>query len=160
MENSNTEIRHYFNLKYRISNNLKGGSSFTISLIVDTNTKEIVGKGHIFKATSHSQNVPTILNGDFSYMATMSSCNILVVADGYSPIAPLVFGVPQPIKNVTLRMSLEENWKSGTAIYSYLYDGQWIESGYQKVELIELTDELNVDKLASITNNADVAIAN
>ena len=156
MENQNNEIRHYFNLNYRISNNLAGGISFNVSLIVDTNTKKIIGKGNITQAVNPPLNIPTILSGDYSYMCTMNSCNILVVMEGVSPYAPLILGAPQPIQNVKLRMSLEDDWKSGTATYSFLLDGKWVDVGYQKVELVELSDELNVDKLSSFVKEQNL----
>ncbi len=150
MENKqDNEIHYLYQNNYRISNNLMGGVSFNLSLIINRKTNRVVGTGNISQATNPRLNIETNLVGDYSYMATMKSCNILVVADGYAPFAPLVMGAPQPIKNVTLRMSLEEDWKSGIAFYSYLINGQWVNVGPQKVEFIETPVEQTVENLAA-----------
>ena len=136
MSNQN-ETLHLFRASYLISNHLHGGISFKMELIIDSKTNKVVGIGQINQATSPIKVIATQLNGDYSYMCTNNSCNILLVAEGVSPFHPLIHGIPQNYKNVSLRMSLQEDWKSGTATYKFLYDGEWIDSGYQKVTLIE-----------------------
>lgn len=142
------ETLHLFRASYLISNHLSGGISFKMELVIDSRTKKVVGVGHITQATNPPKNIATQLSGDYSYMCTMDSCHILVVAEGVSPFHPLIHGVPQNYKNVSLRMSLEEDWKSGVATYQFLYDGEWIDSGYQKVTLIE-DESPNLEQLAA-----------
>lgn len=148
------EIRHLYYANYEISSNLTpmGGVSFNVSLIIDTKTKSIVGNGTIFQATNPPLNIPSQLTGDYSYMCTMNSCNNLVIADGFSPYAPLIHGIPSPAKNVALRMSLNDDWKSGVANYRYLKNGEWVESGNQQVKLVSTDpgDLTNLDQLASL----------
>jgi len=147
MSNKN-ETLHLFRASYLVSNHLAGGVSFKMELVIDSKTKKVVGIGHITQAISPPMNIVTQLVGDYSYMCTMDSCNILVVAEGVSPFHPLIHDVPQSYKNSTLRMVLNEDWKSGTATYMYLYEGEWRDSGYQKVTLIE-NESPNLEKLTA-----------
>lgn len=149
----NKENKHLFRASYLISNHLIGGVSFTIELIIDSKTNKVIGIGHIFQSVSPPMNVVSQLEGDYSYMCTMKSCDILVVADGVSSFHPLIHGVPQNYKNVSLRMSLNEDWKSGTATYKFLYNGEWVDSGYQRVDLIESSQLPSLDQLAALEIN-------
>ncbi|MCJ8292053.1 MAG: DUF1842 domain-containing protein [Crocinitomicaceae bacterium] len=135
-----------FKASYLISNHLSGGVSFTVNLMIDSQTGEIVGTGHVFQAISPPLNVLTCLQGDYSYMCTMESCHILVVAEGFR-INPLITLPPSGIPNTKLRMSLNDDWKSGTAVFQYVQDGKWQDSGYMKVELLK-GESVRIDELA------------
>jgi len=152
MENQDT----VFPVKYIISNNLPGGVSFNVNLFVDVYHKKVSGSGRIFQATNPPLNIPTALHGDYSYMATMQSTNILVVAEGVNPLIPIIPGTP----NAKLRMVLDENWRTGTAYYSYLQDGQWIKVGPQKVEAVEITsNDTDIERLADTVKKEEAELA-
>ena len=152
MENQEVTV---FPVKYRISNNLQGGVSFNVNLFVDVYHKKVSGSGTIFQATNPPLNIPTALHGDYSYMATTASTNILIVAEGINPLIPIVPGVP----NAKLRIVLDSNWKTGTAYYSYLNEGQWIKVGPQRVEAVEISaNDTDIEKLADTVNKEEAEL--
>jgi hypothetical protein len=123
-------------LKYLVSDHLAGGVSFTVDLLVNTVTGEVIGNGNVTQAISPTLNIQTSLVGEWSWMCTMENCDVLVNLNGYERFAPLIHGHPMPIQNTTLRMSLNSDLNSGTAKFSYLRGSEMEESGYTSVELI------------------------
>ena len=107
--------------------------------MVNTPQELVNGIGHITQATNPPLNLNTQLQGTYTYMATMSSVNILVVLTGY-PVAnlPPNGGVgPVLMPNVQLRMVLSQDWKTGTANYKYVDNsGQWKEMDNVPVKLL------------------------
>ncbi|NRA52963.1 MAG: DUF1842 domain-containing protein [Gammaproteobacteria bacterium] len=136
------QIQGVFNVSYLITNHLSGGVSFRVDLHVNAD-RQITGVGHVFQAISPPLNVSTKLSGEWSYMCTMSSCNILVVLDGVS-----LYPSSDAAENTKLRMSLSEDWQSGVANFQYLQDGVWQDCDFEKVELVESS---SIAKLAEIT---------
>ncbi len=71
------------------------------------------------------------LKGDFTYMTVMpKTTHILVVATGYPVVKwPTNAGVGPIIPtNTNLRMVLSDDWKTGTANFSFTdNDGKWHE---------------------------------
>jgi hypothetical protein len=131
---------------------LLSASQLTLELVVNTVDKTVNGVAHVFQATNPSINVISQFAGEWSYMCTMDSCHILVVADGFDFSSILIGGTPLEHKNVTLRMSLSENWQSGAANFSYLHDGEWhqVEAAHVKVSSDETQN--NLDALTTFTS--------
>jgi hypothetical protein len=81
-------------------------------------------------------NVPTTLEGDYTYMTVMpNETHILVVANGTGPI-----GLTTPLEgpNTKLRMVLESDWASGTANFSYVdNNGRWQDVTDAKVTILQ-----------------------
>lgn len=111
-----------FPVAYRIGNGMPGSVNFNVHLMVYTPGERVSGYGTITQATNPPLDVPTKLEGSFSYMTVMpKDTHILVVATGYT-VEP---GTQQEI-NVELRMVLTDDWKSGVANYQYRDNsGHW-----------------------------------
>lgn len=150
-QNGKDGFKDVFKVDYLISTHLMGGVSFTVRMLVNTQTNKVVGMGKISQATKPPLNILTNLKGDWSYMCTMSSCNILVVAEGTNDFNNVLHGTPPEALNTKLRMSLEDNWKKGIADFQYLKDGKWIDCPYAKVELIEEKAITSIEELAKVT---------
>ncbi|MEZ9198322.1 DUF1842 domain-containing protein [Shewanella sp. 10N.286.54.B9] len=137
VQSSQEQIQGVFNVSYEITNHLQGGVSLHVDLHVAG--KQVTGFGRVFQATSKRVNVLSKLSGEWSYMCTMSSCNILVVLDGVDL---------NGAENTKVRMSLADNWQTGAASFQYLFDGEWHDCEIAKVELSE---PLPISKLAEAT---------
>lgn len=114
-----------FIASYTISSGLLGAPTFNVHLVVNTPTRKVNGQGVVTNgSTKPALNVPTTLQGDFTYMTVMpNNTHILVVVNGTGPIGTVT---PLEGPNTTLRMVLEDNWQSGTANFSYVDgNGQW-----------------------------------
>lgn len=137
VQSSQEQIQGVFNVSYEITNHLLGGVSLHVDLHVAG--KQVTGFGRVFQATSKPVNVLSKLSGEWSYMCTMSSCNILVVLDGVGLNGE---------ENTKVRMSLADNWQSGAASFQYLFNGEWHDCEIAKVELSEASP---ISKLAEVT---------
>jgi hypothetical protein len=116
-----------FPVSYEITTGLLGAPTFEVHLVVNTPARRINGQGEVTNNSIHpALNVPTTLEGDFTYMTVMpNETHILVVANGVGPI-----GLTTPLEgpNTKLRMVLEGNWTKGTASFAYVdNNGQWQE---------------------------------
>lgn len=136
MKMESKESQAIFTAHYQIGNGLPGGVNFDVTLLVASEDKSIVGKGHIFQAINPPLNVVSDLNGNFNYQCTMRDCHIMVTLQGYQPypgIAPL----GADLHNVTLNILLNDDWKSGVAFYRYKNSsGKWVEVANQRVTLL------------------------
>lgn len=150
MSNSNANaIGYQYKATYRISNNLQGGVSFTVKLTIDTSSKKITGTGNIFQPVTPPLNISTQIMGDYSFLCTMDACHILIEAKGHFPSHLHVKGMPQNQKNVSIRMSLNDDWKSGAATYRFLKSGNWQEVEFQKVILVSECELPDFESLAN-----------
>lgn len=103
---------------------LLGAPVMNLHLLVNAPAKTISGIASIFQSVSPPLNVVSNVHGTWSYMATMSSTHILLVAEGQGPSNILIHGVPQLVENLKLRASLEKDWQSGVCNYEFLYKGE------------------------------------
>lgn len=131
---------------------LLGAPQLTLELIVNTVDKTVNGVGHVFQATNPPVNVISQFVGEWSYMCTVDSCNILVVADGFDLSTIIIGGQPVEHKYVTLRMSLNEDWQSGAANFSYLFEGQWHQVEAAQVTVSSDETQQNLDALTTFTS--------
>lgn len=120
-----------FIASFQIGGDKPGAPSFRINMCVYTPGETISGIGHITQAVNPPLDIPTNLQGQFTYMSVMpNNCHILVTATG-TPIVKWPqgggIGPVLPI-NVDLRMVLTEDWKTGKANYKYQDSkGNWQE---------------------------------
>lgn len=115
-----------FPVGYRIGNEIPGAPLFTVHLVVDAPREQVNGAGTITNTANPPLDIHTTLSGDFTYMTVMpNNSSILLVLNGFGPIGPPTAPLSGP--NVRLRAVLSEDWKTGTATYSYSTDGvNWI----------------------------------
>lgn len=104
---------------------LLGAQVLNLRLLVNTSAKTISGIATVFQAISPPINLVSNVHGTWSYMTTMSSTHLLIVAEGQGPSEILIQGKPQLVENLKIRASVEENWQSGVCNYEYLYQGTW-----------------------------------
>ncbi|KZM42152.1 hypothetical protein OA92_13180 [Marinomonas sp. SBI22] len=105
---------------------LLGAPIMNLRLLVNAPGKTISGVAHVTQAVAPPQpNIVSNVHGTWSFMATMSSTHILLVAEGQGPSSILVHGVPQMVENLRIRASVEQDWQSGICNYDYLYKGEW-----------------------------------
>jgi len=139
-----------FNANYRISKGLAGGVDMNLNLTVNSVNKRVTGMAHLGQAINPPLNLISEIQGDFNYMCTMQSCNILVVAEGFSPFQPLIHDVPQIYRNLYLRIVLDDNWQTGVANFRYFINNVWHEVTNAKVELITDKNSHNIERLATV----------
>jgi len=129
-----------FTACYNIGGQMPGAPLFHTSLAVNTPTESLSGMGRITQAVNPPLDIHTRLRGDFTYMTVMpKNTHILIVATGYPMVHwPSHSGVgPVLPPNVHLRMVLSENWKSGTANYSYQNPaGKWTNIRNAPVQMV------------------------
>lgn len=125
---------------YKIGGGKPGAPLFDLHLCVNTPDKSVSGMGQLTQAVSPPLNLKTQLTGDFTYMTVMPrNVHILVVATGYPSIAWPPGGGIGPVlqPNASIRMVLEEDWKSGTATYKYVDNkGTWRDVENAAVKLV------------------------
>lgn len=140
------EKKGLFFVQYEIGKTMPGAPQFAVYLTVNQETETVIGAGKITQVVSPPMvEIPTTLQGDFTYMTVMpKNVHILVTATGFPPVIMPIHGGVGPVlqANVHLRMVLESDWKSGTATYSYFYKDTW-----HKVEGVPV-------KLASLKETA------
>ena len=152
MTSQNTAVG-LFPVTYRIQSQaagqpLLGAPVLTVQLLVNTVDKSISGVGTTFQATHPPLNQISFIKGDWSYMATMKSVHILVVADGVSPSPILINGAPISSENLRLRLSLTEDWQAGFANFSYLNHGEWVEINGATVSIVEQSPQAILSELS------------
>jgi hypothetical protein len=112
-----------------------------LHLLVYTPGKTVTGAGLLTQAINPPLEEAVSVHGDFTYMTVMpKNTHILVTATG----VPLVKWPPhggigpvlQPVLH--LRMVLENDWKSGTANFSYFANGHWHEVEGATVKMIPI----------------------
>lgn len=120
-----------FIASFQVGGDKPGAPSFRINMSVYTPGETISGIGHITQAVNPPLDIPTNIQGQFTYMCVMpNNYHILVTATGYPIIKwPQGGGVGPVLQpNVELRMVLTEDWKTGTANYKYQDNkGNWQE---------------------------------
>jgi hypothetical protein len=126
-----------FPVSYEITTGLMGAPTFTVHLVVNTPGRRVNGQGTVTNGSINpALNVPTTLEGDFTYMTVMpNETHILVVTNGSGPI-----GLTTPLEgpNTKLRMVLDSNWSAGTANFSYVdNNGKWQEVNDAKVTILQ-----------------------
>ena len=123
------EKKGLFFVQYEIGKAMPGAPEFSVFLTVNPETETVSGAGRVTQVVSPPMvEVPTTLQGDFTYMTVMpKNVHILLTATGYPPAKwPLHGGIgPVMQPNVHLRMVLDNDWKAGTATYSYFYKDTW-----------------------------------
>ncbi|MCX4029654.1 DUF1842 domain-containing protein [Endozoicomonas sp. SM1973] len=126
---------------------LLGAPVLNLNLLVNAPAGTICGVAHVFQAISPPLNVFSNVHGTWSYMATMSSTHILLVAEGQGPTEIIIHGQPQLVENLRLRASLEKDWQSGVCNYEFLYEGQWHKVEGASVSIEEFDQNTVLDKL-------------
>lgn len=120
-----------FLARYDITTGMAGAPVMHLAMTVNTVDKAVNGGSRITQATNPPLDVRSHVHGSFTYMTVMpKTTHILVVATGYPIIHwPAHAGHgPVLLANMQLRMVLENDWKSGTANFSYQApSGQWVE---------------------------------
>jgi hypothetical protein len=130
-----------FPVSYEIGAEMPGAPRFTVHFLVYTPGKTVNGMGVITQAINPPLELATQLHGDFTYMTVMpKTAHILLTATGYPPMKWPHHGGIGPVlqPNVHLRIVLEDDWKSGTANYSYFFKDTWHEVEGAPVKLIAL----------------------
>jgi hypothetical protein len=135
-----TQPTGLFPVSYEITTGKPGAPRFTVHLLVYTPGKTVNGAGLITQAVNPPLEEATILHGDFTFMTVMpKNTHILVTATGFPPVKGAGHGGITPITqpNTHLRMVLDEDWKSGTANFSFLLNGSWHEVENAPVKQIQ-----------------------
>jgi hypothetical protein len=136
-----TQRTGLFPVSYEIGAGKPGAPRFTVHLLVYTPGKTVNGAGLITQTINPPLEEATVLHGDFTIMTVMpKNTHILVTATGFPPIHGAMQGGINPAiqPNTKLRMILDEDWRTGTANFSYLHDGKWHEVENASVHLITL----------------------
>lgn len=130
-----------FPVSYEIGTGKPGAPRLSLHLLVYTPGKTVTGAGLLTQAINPPLEEAVSVHGDFTYMTVMpKNTHILVTATG----VPLVKWPPhggigpvlQPVLH--LRMVLENDWKSGTANFSYFANGHWHEVEGATVKMIPI----------------------
>lgn len=135
------EIPSVFIANYLISDGSEGGISCTLNLFFDPFTSQVDGRSTITQPVPDMVPVKSSVSGHYQPVYTMDSKNTLVVLTGFSDSRGALV-------NLELRMVLNEGLKSGTANYSFLDQGEWVQVENQQVELIEDTRPYEINRLA------------
>lgn len=138
---------NYFIQPKVASQPLLGAPVMNLRLLVNAPEKTISGIASVFQAVSPPLNVVSNVHGTWSYMATMSSTHILLVAEGQGPTHILIHGVPQLVENLKLRASVEKDWQSGICNYEYLYKGEWHQVEGATMSIEEFDQNAVLDQL-------------
>lgn len=136
-----------FHVTYEVGSGMPGAPMLALNLAVDTPSKHVTGLARVTQVTAPPFPVTTsAINGNYTYMATMKSTHILVVATGYPVISwPAGGGIGPVIQpNFELRMVLESDWSSGTASFKY-YDG----TGWHSIDNVPVKKTDVVDLAAA-----------
>lgn len=104
---------------------LLGAPVLNLQLLINAPAKTLSGIATLTQAINPPMNLISNVHGNWSYMATMSSTHMLLVAEGQGPSSILVHGQPQMVENLKFRASVDENWQTGVCSYEYLYQGTW-----------------------------------
>ena len=115
-----------FLARFEVGGEMPGAPLFTVQFAVYAPDQTLTGMGRITQAVNPPLDVPTKLQGDYTYMTVMPNLtHILVVANGEGPIGSTT---PLSGPNAQLRMVLDGDWQAGVANYRYVgADGTWHE---------------------------------
>jgi hypothetical protein len=108
---------------YEIGTGKPGAQLFSVNLGVYTPEETVSGSGLITQTTNPPLKISVHLVGQYTYMCVMpKNCHILVTLNGYPIVKWPSLGGAGPVLQavVELRMVLTDDWKSGTATYSYV----------------------------------------
>ncbi|HEV2756013.1 MAG TPA: DUF1842 domain-containing protein [Actinomycetota bacterium] len=154
-----------FQVSYEVGSKMPGAPMLGLKLLVDTPTEQVTGMARTTQVTAPPfTSVTSSVKGDFTYMATMSSTHILVVATGYPILSwPQGGGIgPVILPNFQLRMVLEDDWQSGTASYKYTVDGTtWKSVDNAPVKAVDATAPTaqNVEQAVLTPGNVEASWA-
>ena len=138
-----------FLLNLRIGNDLIGGITCHLDLGISPTNKMAQGRAEVFQATNPVLYVQSIVTGPYFYMCTMEDCHIRIDLIGYED------SENGSQKNFEATIVLTEDWKTGTANYSFSNNGDWTSLSDQKVQLAENSGILDHGKLADTVKLAE-----
>ncbi len=118
-------------ITFLIGSNKPGSPVFKAYFSVYVPAETLTGIGNIVQSSNQPHNIPTNLEGQFTYRSvTPNSYQILITATG-KPIVkwPNEGGIDTLAStNVDLEMVISNDWKTGTANYKYMNcAGKWSE---------------------------------
>jgi hypothetical protein len=119
-----------FIVSYLVGNEMPGAPLLHLHFAVNTVDKVISGQGQVTQAINPPLDVRSNIYGDFTYMTVMGpKTSILITATGVPAIQWPTGGGIGPVlpPNLSLRMVLDDGWKSGTASYRYQIGDTWHE---------------------------------
>ena len=124
-----------------VGGNMPGAPLFTVNLLANAPAKTVSGYGEVTWTVSPPLDLKSDLKGDYTYMTVMpKNTHILIVLTGYPMIKwPAHGGVgPVLLPNVHARIVVTEDWKTGTAVYSFTdNNGKWHEVKNAPVKMVE-----------------------
>lgn len=128
-----------FLLNYTVDDGLIGGVCLNLSLLVNTTISRISGVGNITQSSNPSLNNSLNITGGYS---VVNDTKILLVLKGKDAnLAAQSSGFSMPEETFRIRIFLEKDWKSGSALYDYFKNGNWHGLEDQKVTLISKAEE-------------------
>ena len=120
-----------FPVCFEIGKDMVGAPHLSLHLLVNAPEKSVSGYSLVKWAVSPPVKMKSNVTGDFTYMTVMpKNTHILVVLTGYPIIKwPPHGGVgPVILPNLHARIVLTEDWKTGTANFSFIDSkGKWHE---------------------------------
>jgi hypothetical protein len=146
MSNSKLSV---FLLNLRIGDGLPGGISCTLDLGVSPENNATQGRSVIFQAVNPITHVQSAVTGTYNYLCTNTSCHIMLVLNGFTE------NEGGSLKNFEARILLTDDWKTGTADYSFLNNGEWVAMTNQKVESVSDDGINDLGKLAETVKLAN-----
>ena len=108
---------------YTIGSMLPGAPLLTVHLTFAAPTGAVAGLGQVTQAVNPPLDIPSRLDGDYTYMTVMpDTSHILVTLTGHPVVNWPQFGGIGPVvaPNLNLRMVLDADWQRGTATFQYL----------------------------------------
>lgn len=126
---------------YEVGKAMPGAPHLTLQMLVNAPEKAVSGYSMVGWAVNPPVAMKSKLTGDFTYMTVMpKNTHILVVLTGYPIVKWPPHGGIGPVLLPTLhvRMVLSEDWKTGTANFSFVdNDGKWHENENVPVKMTE-----------------------
>ena len=111
---------------YEIGNTtIMGGTMFFVQLLVDRDTKKVLGIGRITNTSNPPLNIFTLLAGSYQeYWGNGQELGVGFHLHSVSTPEPLI----GHLQAVELWMNLDAQWESGTAAYKYVnVSPPWVE---------------------------------
>ena len=140
-------IPNVFLLNLEIGDDLIGSITRTLDLGVSPINETVDGRSVVFQAINPVLHVQSIVTGTYNYLCTNTSCHIMITLTGY------IDNGSSCLKNFEARILLEDDWKSGTANYSFLNDGKWTKVSNQKVKAVDTNGINDLGQLAKEANH-------
>ena len=151
-ENKQGIFRLSYYLDQKILGETKlGSATLRLDIIVNGPDKTVNGIANVYQPTNPPVNVISHLNGDWSYICVNEDSKPLIILDGFDLSSIQFGGLPMENKNLNIKISMSDDWQSGTASFSYLYEGEWYEVEYATVGLAEREDRTHIDAISSYT---------